>query len=220
MRAAALREKKCGRRIETAWNALILPRGVADALIDRRLAPLSKRGSARRRRTDGPSLAAAPKEIDMTRTPLLRIVFSVSVAGILSAIFALGVPRPASARDDEQNRPCTNASLQGDYGVLVSGVRGTPAGVESFVGTAFHSYDGQGKFVGFDNTQGELTSSVNRHVEGSYEIHPDCTGTTSMAIGPIVITTNFIVVDRGREVEETVTAPPGNRVTAVQRRIH
>lgn len=156
----------------------------------------------------------------MSPTLFLRVLVPVSAAGVLAALLGVAVPRPVSAHDDDQNAPCTNASLRGDYGILVSGVRGTPAGVESFVGTAFHTYDGRGKFVGFDNTQGELTSSVNRHVEGSYQIHPDCTGTTSMAVGPVVVTTNIIVVDRGREVEETVTAPAGNRVTAVQHRIH
>jgi hypothetical protein len=155
----------------------------------------------------------------MSQTLLLRVIFPLSAAGVLAAMFTVAVPRKVAAHD-EQNAPCTNASLHGDYGVLVSGVRGTPAGVEAFVGTAFHSYDGQGRFVGFDNTQGELANSVNRHVEGSYQIHPDCTGITSMAVGPVVVTTNIIVVDRGREVEETVTSPPGNRVTAVQHRIH
>jgi len=157
----------------------------------------------------------------MSRPPFLRVLVPLTGAGVLAALLGVAVPPPVAAHDDDQSAPCTNASLRGDYGILVSGVRGTPTGVEeSFVGTALHSYDGQGKFVGFDNTQGELTSSVNRHVEGSYYIRPDCTGVTWMTVGPVTITTNIVVVDRGREVEETVTAPAGNRVTAVQHRIH
>jgi hypothetical protein len=157
----------------------------------------------------------------MPRTLFVRFVAPLSAAGLVAAMLALGVPRPVAAQDDDSARPCGNASLRGDYGAIVSGVRGTPAGFESFVGTAFHSFDGNGHFVGFDNTQGELTSSANRPVSGTYDIHPDCTGTTTMAVGPgIVVQTNIILVNRGREIEETVASPKGNRVTAVQHRIH
>lgn len=152
----------------------------------------------------------------MSRT--LLVVLSV---GLIGAVSASVVPRAAAGQDDEQTRACSNASLRGDYGVLVSGVRGTPAGFESFVGTAMHSYDGKGSFVGFDNTQGEFTSSVDRPVKGTYQINPDCTGTTSMIVGPgVVVQTSIVVVARGREVVEAVMAPKGNRVTAMQHLIH
>jgi len=157
----------------------------------------------------------------MSRTLFLRLVVPVIGVALTTAVAAVAVPRTAAAQDDNEWGACTNASLRGDYGILVSGVRGTPAGFESFVGTALHSYDGRGNFVGFDNTQGEFTSSVDRPVKGTYQINPDCSGTTSMIVAPgIIVQTSIVVVDRGREVEEAVMLPKGNRVTAVQHRIH
>jgi hypothetical protein len=156
----------------------------------------------------------------MSRILFVRLVAPVLAIGLITAVAAVAGPRATAAEDDDRTADCTNASLRGDYGVLVSGVRGTPAGFESFVGTAFHSYDGKGNFAGFDNTQGEFTSSVDRPVKGTYQINPDCTGTTSMIVGPgVVVQTSIVVVERGREVVEAVMSPKGNRVTAVQHRI-
>lgn len=37
--------------------------------------------------------------------------------------------------------------------------------------------------------------------------------------GPIVVESTFVIVDRGREIEEAVMSPKGNLVTATQHRI-
>jgi hypothetical protein len=144
----------------------------------------------------------------------------LSAAAFVSTICGIAVLRPSAARGDEPDGACSDASLRGDYGILVQGVRGTPLGPEAFVGTALHSYDGVGNFTGFDNTQGERTTSENRPVAGTYQVNPDCSGTAEMFVAPgVVVRTQFVIVHHGSEVEETVTAPKGNRVTAVQHRI-
>ena len=46
----------------------------------------------------------------------------------------------------------------GDYGILVSGIRALGPGVtESFVGTALRTYDGHGQFTQMDNGHGQMT---------------------------------------------------------------
>jgi hypothetical protein len=159
------------------------------------------------------------KEREMFATLFERFGGTISVAAVV-AVCVAGALLPSAARGDDRDGVCTTASLRGNYGILVSGVRGTPFGPESFVGTALHSYDGAGNFTGFDNTQGEITRSENRPVAGRYDVNPDCTGTTQMTVPPGVdIFTQFVIVDHGREIDETVTLPKGNRVTAVQHRV-
>ena len=51
----------------------------------------------------------------------------------------LSLLRTVTAADDDA-LGCSNRTLRGDYGILVSGVRGLGPGVrESFVGTAFRT---------------------------------------------------------------------------------
>ena len=51
----------------------------------------------------------------------------------------LSLPRTVTAADDDA-LGCSNRTLRGDYGILVSGVRGLGPGVrESFVGTALRT---------------------------------------------------------------------------------
>jgi len=66
----------------------------------------------------------------MSRT--LLVVLSI---GLIAAVSAIAVPRAAAGQEDEQTHACTNASLRGEYGVLVSGVRGTPAGFGTSIAT-------------------------------------------------------------------------------------
>jgi hypothetical protein len=152
-----------------------------------------------------------------------RLLGSAAAVLVLITVLALTAQRDVAARADERTGGCSTASLRGDYGILVSGIRGAgPGRTESFVGTAFHSYDGNGNFEGFDNTQGQLSGAVsNRAVSGTYEINPDCSGTVTMIIPgvPVPIVTSIVLVDHGREIEEAVMSPAGNLVTAVQHRV-
>jgi hypothetical protein len=158
-----------------------------------------------------------------TRTPLLRRAIPVATAASLVVTLALTFPRSVTADDDGQHPGCGNATLQGDYGLLVSGIRGAGPGLtESFVGTGLHTYDGHGGLTGIDSTHGQLTGAdLNRPVTGTYEVNADCTGTATLFIpgAPFPVRTSFVIVDKGREVTEAVMSPQPNLVTAVLRRI-
>ena len=146
----------------------------------------------------------------------------VTAAGLVLTL-ALTFPRSVTADEDGQRRACSNATLRGDYGLLVSGIRGAgPGQTESFVGTGIHRYDGHGGLTGMDSTHGHLTGADrNRPVTGTYEVNADCTGTATLFIAgvPFPIETSFVIVDNGKEVKEAVMSPPPNLVTAVQHRI-
>ena len=158
-----------------------------------------------------------------TRTRLLRRAIPIAAAAGLVVTLALTFPRSVTADDDERRGACGNATLRGDYGFLVSGIRGAgPGRTESFVGTGIRTYDGHGGFTGMDSTHGQLTGADrNRPVTGTYEVNADCTGTAMLFIPgpPFPVETTFVIVDNGKEVKEAVMSPQPNLVTAVQRRI-
>ncbi len=145
------------------------------------------------------------------------------VMGFLVAL-ALSAPRPLTAADDGHGRGCSNRTLRGDYGILVSGI--VPAGpngqTEMVIGTTLRSYDGQGNFTEVSNAHGQLSGAVEgRKGYGTYRVNVDCTGTTTLFVvgAPFPTETSMVVVDDGREVKEIVMSPPPALVTAVQTRV-
>jgi hypothetical protein len=156
------------------------------------------------------------------RSLFLRRAIPLGAASLMAAL-ALTVPRALMANEDEHGRVCSNRTLRGDYGILVSGIAPTgPTQTERFVGTALRTYDGRGTFTHIANTHGQISGTVvDSHESGTYEVNADCTGTATLFIPgiPFPIVSSFVIVDQGREVDEAVLSPPPNLVTAVQRRV-
>ena len=147
----------------------------------------------------------------------------VSVATVLIAILALSHAAGATAQEDEgRSLACSNATLRGDYGILVSGIRQVgPGATEMFISVALRTYDGHGSFTQIGDAHGQLTgTSRNGHLTGTYNVNPNCTGTTTFLPPgtPSPVETSIVIVDRGKEVKEVVMSPQTNLVTAVQRR--
>ena len=156
------------------------------------------------------------------RQPLRRWAVQAAVATGLIAMLAVSVPRGVTAQDDGRGRACSNATLRGDYGFLVAGIRGAGPGLtESFVGTGLRTYDGLGNFTHIDSAHGQLTGAArDREAFGTYVVNANCTGTATMIVpgAPFPIETSFVIVDRGGEVDEAVMSPQPNLVTAVAHR--
>jgi hypothetical protein len=156
------------------------------------------------------------------RKPLLRRAIQAAVATGLVAMLAVSVPLGVTAQDDGPGPACSNATLRGDYGFLVSGIRGAGPGLtESFVGTGLRTYDGDGNFTHIDSTHGQLTGVArDREASGTYEVGANCTGTATMIVPgvPFPIEASFVIVDRGRQVNEAVMSPQPNLVTAIAHR--
>ena len=118
------------------------------------------------------------------RSRFLRLAIPVAVATLAATVAALSVPRSATAQDEERGRACSNATLRGDYGFLVSGIRGAGPGLtEAFVGTGLRTFDGHGNFTHIDSAHGQLTGAArDREAFGTYEVNANCTGTATMNI--------------------------------------
>ena len=108
----------------------------------------------------------------------LRLALPVALVVGLAAAAALTIQSPAAANDDGR-MVCSNRTLRGDYGILVSGVRALgPSVTESFIGTAIRTYDGRGHFEQVDNSHGTVSGAVtNTSSTGTYIVNADCSGT-------------------------------------------
>jgi hypothetical protein len=106
----------------------------------------------------------------------------------------------------ETGRVCNDATLNIDYGAVITGIRGIGPGVtEMFVGTSLRTYDGNGGFSDTGSFHGANTGVQNGGpVSGTYHVNPDCTGTSTLLlpapVGPIE--SSFVIVDNGKEVWE------------------
>ena len=160
------------------------------------------------------------------RRGLRQRAFPMALAASVGLALALSISNRVTAQDDQgQGRPCSNATLRGDYGRLSSGVRVAPinpAVTESFVGTALRTYDGNGGFTEISSSHGQLTPAIRDVAgHGTYEVHADCTGTSTIFItgAPFPIETSFVIVGRGEEVDHAVMSPQPQVVTAVEHRV-
>jgi hypothetical protein len=127
-------------------------------------------------------------------------------------------------KDDRRaGRPCSEATIRGDYGIQLQGTGPTPSGLtESVIGVVHRTYDGLGNIEQVDNVKGSITGIVpDRHGFGTYQVNPDCTGSARFEPGPgIVIEERLVIVDDGREIRSMVLSPASRMITGVHRRIH
>src|SRR5512139_2797742 len=76
----------------------------------------------------------------------------LAVWTVVGTAQTLGADTPVAG---QLGRVCSLASLQGDYGFVLSGLRpGLNGQLEQFVGVALVSYDGRGGYTQVDNVHG------------------------------------------------------------------
>jgi hypothetical protein len=146
------------------------------------------------------------------------------MAAGLVATLALSAAPPVAANDDAPGRACSNRTLRGDYGILISGIapEGPSGKLEMTVGTALRTYDGHGNFRQVDNVHGQISGAVvDRQGSGTYEVKADCSGTATLFLTgvPFPIVASLVIVGGGEEVKEAVMSPPPAVVSGVQRRV-
>ena len=155
-------------------------------------------------------------------SPVTRRAARLAVATGLAVVLAAAAARGVTAENDGRRTECSNRTLRGEYGFLVSGIRGTgPTTTESFVGVGLRAYDGRGGLADKATFHGQITGIQGGEgvdpVSGTYEVNPDCTGTSTVLIPnlPFPIVSTFVIVRSGEQVKEIVVSPPPNVVTAV-----
>ena len=162
--------------------------------------------------------AVSQKSQVSPRARFMRRAGAVAMASGLAIIVGLSLSSKATAANNDGRRECTNRKLRGDYGILVSGIRGLgPGRSESFVGTALRTYDGDGRFTQIDNGHGEITGfQQDVPAYGTYEVHANCSGTSLIYFpgAPFPVETAFVIVADGDEVKDAVMAPAPNIASA------
>ena len=90
-------------------------------------------------------------------------------------------PSGRSANNDSHSG-CSNRTLRGDYGILVSGVRALgPTVTERFIGTGIRTYDGRGNFHRLTNSRRRRDRAVSdRRPVGTYTVTPLLRTSTSL----------------------------------------
>lgn len=142
--------------------------------------------------------------------------------GVVLGVAAWSLAPELTAQADGTSRVCNATSLRGDYGLLVSGVRGVPpmmgGGTERFVATALWSFDGKGGIVQSGGSiHGEIMGVVHDpgDVIGTYEVNPSCTGSFTLYFpqAPYPVEHSFVIVDAGREIKAATMSPLSNVAT-------
>ena len=141
--------------------------------------------------------------------------------GAIVAMLTVAAARGAAADHERRSPTCGTRTLQGEYGFLVSGTRGLgPTTSEGFVGVGLRTYDGRGGLTDQATFHGQVTGiqgGDGQGVTGTYEVNPDCTGTSTVFVPdlPFPIVSAFVIVRGGLQVKEIVVSPLPNLVTAV-----
>jgi|SRR5215510_5368701 len=107
---------------------------------------------------------------------------------------------------------CTNATLNGSYGVLQTGfdVAGNARG-----GLGVITFDGKGTWS-LMLTEIKKDGPIQRikNPNGTYTVNADCRGSASLEKTPFgTANWEFVIVDDGEEVLQIVTTPPRGAVT-------
>lgn len=120
-----------------------------------------------------------------------------------------------TARADDGDRDafvCSNATLKGNYGFIVTGLRPAMKGAPqvAIAGTALTTFHGDGTFNQFDNinvNSPNVPFQPDRPGSGTYTLKADCSGTMWLTASGVTLELAITVVDHGREVRTAVVTP-------------
>ncbi len=155
----------------------------------------------------------------------LRIPVIASVLMIFLGVLGVLVSGPRSraestpiTEDERADGPCSNQTLQGDYGFAIEGQL-LPGGfiVGPLRGVAMTHFDGEGNLSQVDHVVVNGTPPRIQWSPGSgtYTVNPDCTGTAQInENGRPPVLLSLVVVRQGREIH-TVVDNPNRAVTSV-----
>ena len=145
----------------------------------------------------------------MNRRTVSMFLVSVSVAMVI-VLVTFGHARAANG--------CSNASLQGSYGIhLTGGAAAGPIAVgppwPSVAIVGLLTFDGEGRFAGnltlrLNTPTGPITQSRVPYT-GTYTVNPDCTGEDTLinSLTGGFNTHEFVLLDKGRSFYINVTTP-------------
>jgi len=119
----------------------------------------------------------------------------------------------------DHGKACSNSSLEGVYGIQMSGTRpASPGGpTEAVIGVVVRHYDGRGGVTQVDNVKGAISGYVpDRFGTGTYQVNDDCTVVVNFQPAPgVLIEERLVIVDKGRELRSFTVLPTTLMVTSV-----
>ena len=154
----------------------------------------------------------------MQRKSVSRISMIATPVMIVCGLLASGAPARAQSEDDG---PCSNQTLRGDYGFAVEGLILPVPGVTIPIrGVHMTHFDGKGNLTQVDSilVNGSPASDWTP-VVGTYHVNANCTGTINLlpSNGGFV-NLRIVVVRQGKEIHTVVWQPfdgPDRTVTSV-----
>jgi hypothetical protein len=152
---------------------------------------------------------------------------SWAAAAVVIVAVGIGGAGVMGANDQDNgkgnSKPCSEATVGGDYGIQIQGTRPAPGGLtEAVIGIVHRTYDGQGNFTQVSNLKGSITgTNPDSQSFGTYEVNPDCTGIIrAQPLPGVLIEERLVIVDDGREIRAAVMTPTPVVITSVHQRIH
>jgi hypothetical protein len=119
----------------------------------------------------------------------------------------------ATANAQSDSFLCNDQLIAGNYGFTIEGAKllGTPAGPQ--VGVAMTQFNGDGTMSQIDSVTVDgiqIAELSEPPTQGSYKVNPDCTGTFTLNFidGRPTVTTWFVIVDNGNEIDTVVQGVP------------
>ena len=165
---------------------------------------------------------------------LAVLISSVAFYARVQASSPKSHPLAASSQDPDQPFTCSNESLEGTYGLNISGTRpappppsGTPnyipGTIEQVIGVGTRTFDGEGNFTQMTNEKGSLSGILfpNRALSGTYSVNSDCSGKLTLNIPglPFSIVYDIFIVSHGRAFDSIVASPQPVMVSTTGRKV-
>jgi hypothetical protein len=132
---------------------------------------------------------------------------SIVAAPILMVCGALVAASPALA--DNEDKPCSNRTLLGDYGYTADGdLLPAPSVSLPFRSVGMTHFDGRGNLTWVEHTvvNGISLEAGWTAASGNYTVNPDCTGTAVVHTpnSPVPLNLSLIVVKDGKEMRSVL----------------
>jgi hypothetical protein len=151
---------------------------------------------------------------------------------ILNMSVLLVLAGAANAEPPDEGKTCSNETLKGSYGGVISGTRPAPfvfpggPGVqgqtEQTIGLILWVFDGEGGFTQNLSGKGSIAGpTLDLLVSGTYSVNANCTATVTSIIGGVpVAEIRMVIVDGGKEFRTFVVSPQPTMIVGHARRVN
>jgi hypothetical protein len=144
-----------------------------------------------------------------------RTIIANTLAITVATALGVGIAPVAQAAD----KGCSNTTLRGTFTYRTAGFITAPpaeAGPFASVGTQIFDGDGGTTASAWISQDGNIVPVT---IKGTYTVNPDCTGSFTLQISPVGLTTHsfFAIDDSGAEFQ-AIQTDPGVVVTGIARK--